>query len=160
VPGPGGSIALGSDHAGLAIKREVASKLSMLGRKFIDLGTNSDASVDYPDFAAAVSEGVAAGQHELGILVCGTGIGMSIAANKVPGIRAALCDNELEAQLARAHNDANVLCLGGRIVGPALAGAIVERFLTTSFEGGRHQGRLDKIAALQRQSGQARKDSP
>lgn len=150
---PDGTIALGSDHAGFALKREVAAKLSALGRPFVDMGTDSEVSVDYPDYAALVADGVAAGKYQVGILVCGTGIGMSIAANKVPGIRAAVCDNELEAQLARAHNGANVLCLGGRILGSALAGAIVERFLATGFEGGRHQRRLDKIAALERRAG-------
>jgi ribose 5-phosphate isomerase B len=143
-------IALGSDHAGLALKREVAAKLTAIGRPFTDLGTETEASVDYPDFAQAVAEGVSAGRFDLGILVCGTGIGMSIAANKIHGIRAAHCGNELEAQMARAHNDANVLCLGGRILGPGLAGAIVERFLSSGFEGGRHQRRLDKIAALEK----------
>jgi ribose 5-phosphate isomerase B len=150
MAGAGGGIALGSDHAGLALKREVAARLSELGRAFVDLGAETETSVDYPDFAAKVAESVAGGQHELGILVCGTGIGMSIAANKIRGIRAALCGNELEAELARAHNDANVLCLGGRILGPGLAGAIVEKFVTSGFEGGRHQRRLDKIASLER----------
>jgi ribose 5-phosphate isomerase B len=147
-----GGIALGSDHAGFALKREVAAKLDSLKRKYVDLGTETDASVDYPDYAALVAEGVAAGKYELGILICGTGIGMSISANKTPGIRAALCANDLEAQLARAHNNANVLCLGARIIGAGLADAIVERFVTTSFEGGRHQRRVDKIAALEKRS--------
>ncbi len=152
MPVSPGTVALGSDHAGLPLKREIAARLSSLGRTFADLGTASEASVDYPDYAAAVADGVAAGRHELGILICGTGIGMSIAANKVPGIRAAHCGTVVEAQLARAHNDANVLCLGSRILGPALAAAIVERFLTSSYEGGRHQKRLEKIAALERRS--------
>jgi ribose 5-phosphate isomerase B len=142
-------IAIGCDHAGFALKREVLSKLREEGRAVEDCGTESELSVDYPEFAAKVARSVADGRHALGILVCGTGIGMSMAANKVRGIRAALCHTEWEARLARQHNDANVLCLGGRVLGPGLALAIVEAFLAGTFEGGRHQRRLDQMAKME-----------
>ena len=143
-------IALGCDHAGLELERSIAARLRELGRSFVELGTDSEESVDYPDYAQRVAEAVASGRQRLGVLVCGTGIGMSIAANKVPGIRAAVCTSQYEAYLARAHNDANVVCLGGRVTAAPHAGAIVETFLGGQFEGGRHQRRLDKIAAMER----------
>jgi ribose 5-phosphate isomerase B len=124
--------------------------LKARGQPFDDLGTDALESVDYPDFAAAVAEGIADGRYRLGILVCGTGIGMSIAANKFAGVRAAVCRGEFEARLARAHNDANVLCLGGRVTGPGVAVAAVDVFLAAEFEGGRHARRISKIAALER----------
>ena len=115
-----------------------------------DLGPFSGESVDYPDFASRVGQAVAEGRARLGVLVCGTGIGMSIAANKVKGVRAAHCTTEYEARMARAHNDANVLCMGERVIGLGLGGAVVAAFLSQPFEGGRHQRRVDKISALDR----------
>jgi len=139
-----------SDHAGLALRAEAVKVARGLGFEVEDLGPATGESVDYPDYARQVAEAVAAGRGRLGILVCGTGIGMSIAANKVRGVRAALCTTELEARMARAHNDANVLCLGERVVGLGLGAAIVKAFLEASFEGGRHERRVRKIADLER----------
>lgn len=142
-------IALGSDHAGLALKREVAALLTKLGHEPIDFGATDSVSVDYPDFAAAVARAIQTGDCVQGVLVCGTGIGMSITANKFRGIRAALCTCEMEARMTRQHNDANVLCLGERVVGLGLGVCIAEAFFTTDFAGDRHQRRLDKIAAIE-----------
>ena len=141
-------LAIGSDHAGLALRLELGKALRARGAEFVDLGPGSGESVDYPDFAAKVCAELNAGRVQLSVLVCGTGIGMSIAANKIPGIRAALCHTEFEARAARGHNDANVLCLGERVVGTGLAGSILYAFLDGSFEGGRHQRRVEKLAAL------------
>jgi ribose 5-phosphate isomerase B len=138
-------IILGSDHAGLALRAEAAKVARAAGFEVEDLGPFSGESVDYPDFARRVAEAVAAGRAKLGILVCGTGIGMSITANKVRGIRAAHCASEYDARMARAHNDANVLCIGERVVGLGLGAAIVDAFLRQAFEGGRHQRRVEKI---------------
>ena len=138
-------LAIGSDHAGLVLKREVRHALDERKLAVEDFGTHTDDSVDYPDFAARVAQAVSRGDCALGVLVCGTGIGMSIAANKVRGVRAAVCTTEFEARMARAHNDANVLCLGSRVVGAGLAKEIVEAFLDQQFEGGRHERRLQKI---------------
>jgi ribose 5-phosphate isomerase B len=138
-------IVLGSDHAGLALRAEAVKVARAAGFEVEDLGPFSGESVDYPDFARRVAETVAAGRAKLGILVCGTGIGMSITANKVKGIRAAHCASEYDARMARAHNDANVLCIGERVVGLGLGAAIVDAFLRQAFEGGRHQRRVDKI---------------
>lgn len=143
------AIVIASDHAGLALKQVVTESLRGRGIEVVDLGTHNGDSVDYPSFARPLAEAVAAGTYPLGILVCGTGMGMSIAANKVRGVRAALCTNELLARMARAHNDANVLCLGERIVGPGLALAITDAFLETPFEAGRHQRRVDQIGAIE-----------
>jgi ribose 5-phosphate isomerase B len=143
-------VVLGSDHAGLALRAEAARVAREAGFEVEDLGPPPGESVDYPDFAVRVAQAVAAGRARLGILVCGTGIGMSIAANKVKGARAAHCTTEYEARMARAHNDANVLCLGERVVGIGLGGAVVRAFLAQPFEGGRHQRRVDKIGALDR----------
>jgi ribose 5-phosphate isomerase B len=143
-------VILGSDHAGLHLRAEAAKVAQEQGFEVEDLGPFSGDSVDYPDYARQVAEAVAAGRARLGILVCGTGIGMSIAANKVKGVRAAHCGTELEARMARAHNDANVLCIGERIVGPGLGGAIVAAFLRAGFDGGRHQRRVDKMMALEK----------
>jgi len=140
-------IALGSDHAGRSLKAVVAEHLRGVGHDVLDVGAHGDASVDYPDFASSVAGALSQGRAERGILVCGTGIGMSMAANRVAGVRAALCTNELMARMARAHNDANVLCLGERVVGPGLALAMLQVFLDTPFDGGRHQRRVDKIDA-------------
>jgi ribose 5-phosphate isomerase B len=138
-------VAIASDHAGLPLKQELLEVLHARGLELEDFGTHDDASVDYPDFATRVSKAVGAGQVDRGILVCGTGIGMSIVANKYRGVRAALCSSEFEARMARAHNDANVLCLGQRVIGPGLARAVLEAFLDGGFEGGRHQRRVQKI---------------
>ena len=140
----------GSDHAGLALRAEAGKVAQAAGLEVQDLGPFTGDSVDYPDYARQVAEAVAAGRARLGILVCGTGIGMSIAANKVKGVRAAHCATEFEARMARAHNDANVLCIGERVVGLGLGGAVVKAFLETPFEGGRHQRRVQKIADLER----------
>jgi ribose 5-phosphate isomerase B len=142
-------IAVGSDHAGLSLKEEVKKVLSEAGAQVEDLGTHSAEPVDYPDPALAVAEAVASGRAEMGVLVCGTGIGMSITANKVPGVRAALCHDAYTARLAREHNDANVLCLGGRVLGPGVAGDLVRVWLETRFAGGRHSRRVDKIRTLE-----------
>lgn len=142
------SIALGSDHAGFLVKDAIKEHLLSAGCAVVDLGTWSEESVDYPDFAVAVAQRVAAGQADLGILACGTGIGMSIAANKVEGIRAALARDPSTARLAREHNDANVLALAARGTPAAQAITIVDAFLTARFAGGRHQRRIDKITQL------------
>lgn len=140
-----GPIALASDHAGFALKEALKPALAKWGVKFEDLGTHSEASTDYPDFARALAGRVAAGHYRLGILVCGTGLGMAMAANRHKGVRAAPCSDTFAARMTRQHNDANVLCLGSRIVGVGLAEDIVKAFLDASFEGGRHVGRVAKI---------------
>jgi ribose 5-phosphate isomerase B len=140
----------GSDHAGLALRAEAVKVARAAGFEVEDLGPFSGESVDYPDYARRVAEAVAAGRARLGVLVCGTGIGMSIAANKVRGVRAAHCASEYEARMARQHNDANVLCIGERVVGLGVGGAIVKAFLETSFEGGRHAARVQKLTDLDR----------
>jgi ribose 5-phosphate isomerase B len=140
----------GSDHAGLALRAEAVKVAKAAGLEVEDLGPFSGESVDYPDYAKAVADAVAAGRARFGLLVCGTGIGMSIAANKVKGIRAAHCTTEFEARMARAHNDANVLCLGERVIGLGLGGAVVKAFLETPFEGGRHERRVQKMRDLER----------
>lgn len=144
------NIALGADHAGFELKEIIKKYLLHRGVDLDDRGTNSPDAVDYPDFARLVGEQVASGKADLGILVCGAGIGMSIAANKVPGIRAANVHSEVEAQLSREHNNANVLALGGRLLDPELALKIVDRWLNTEFAGGRHQRRVDKVMEIER----------
>ena len=144
-------IALGADHAGFELKNKIKSWLDEQGIPVADLGTNSSDSVDYPDYARKVAEDVAAHRADLGILVCGTGIGMAISANKVPGIRAANADSEFAAQMAREHNNANVLTLGARILNDDSACKIVDKWLHTQFAGGRHQTRVDKIMAIEEQ---------
>jgi len=138
-------LAVASDHAGLELKKELLQALAARGVEARDFGPQTAESVDYPDFAQKVARAVVSGEATLGLLVCGTGIGMSIVANKHKGIRAALCTSEFEARMARAHNDANVLCLGQRVVGAGVAQAIVEAFLSQPFEGGRHERRVQKI---------------
>ena len=143
-------IAIGSDHRGVELKELIISRLEATGHEYEDFGSYGTESVDFPDFALQVAEGVARGGFERGILICDTGIGMCIAANKVTGIRAALCYNVFNARRARQHNDANVLCLGGgekQLQNPAAD--IVDAFLNTEFEGGRHQRRVDKIKAME-----------
>ena len=145
------TIAIASDHAGFELKEALKTALSELNFAPLDLGTNGPASVDYPDFARKVADDVVAGKVDSGILVCGTGIGMAMAANKVHGIRAAAADNEFEAQMAREHNDANVLTMGARVIDAAMAEKIVEVWLKTQFAGGRHQKRVDKIMEIERE---------
>jgi ribose 5-phosphate isomerase B len=140
----------GSDHAGLALRAEAVRAAKARGFEVEDVGPFAGDSVDYPDYARQVADAVAAGSARFGILVCGTGIGMSIAANKVKGVRAAVCTTEFEARMARAHNDANVLCIGERVVGGGLGAAIVSAFLAEPFEGGRHARRVEKIGAMER----------
>jgi len=142
-------IIIGSDHGGLNLKTALNSYLHRRGIEVTDAGTNGDASVDYPDFGQKVAEAVIAGEAELGILICGTGIGMSITANKIPGIRAALVTDVFMARMAREHNNANVLVLGGRVLDEQKACDLVGAWLDATFEGGRHQARLDKITALE-----------
>ena len=144
-------IAVGSDHAGFAIKEIVRKYLEGAGYAVSDMGTSSEESVDYPDYGKSVAECVISKQTDLGIAVCGTGIGISIVANKIPGIRAALAHDVNTARLAREHNDANVLALGGRIVSGEAAIEMVKVFLTTAYLGGRHQRRLDKITAIEKE---------
>lgn len=143
-------IAIGSDHGGLELKETIKSFLSENGYEFKDFGPNSNASCDYPDYALPVAESVVAKEFELGILICGTGIGIGIAANKVPGARAALCSDTFSAHATREHNNANILTLGQRVVGQGLALDIVKTFLTTEFEGDRHQTRIDKISQIEK----------
>lgn len=143
-------VAIGSDHGGLDLKETVISVLKEMQLEVEDLGTHDKNSCDYPDFAQKVAEGVAAGTYDKGVLICGTGIGMSIAANKVRGIRAALCNEIYSAQMARAHNDANILCIGARVVGAGVAAEIVKAFFTVEHEGGRHARRVEKIHLLER----------
>jgi ribose 5-phosphate isomerase B len=145
-------IALGADHAGVHLKQEIRQLLDERGIAYTDFGTNAIDSVDYPDFAAAVSTEVGQGRFDYGILFCGSGIGMAMAANKMPGIRAASVTDEVSARLSREHNNANVLALGERITPAAQARQIVNAFLDTPFAGGRHQRRIDKIAALEHPS--------
>jgi ribose 5-phosphate isomerase B len=142
------TIALGADHAGFPLKVEVLSWLKEDGYRVLDLGTNGLESCDYPRFASAVAREVASGRAEKGILVCGTGIGMDVAANRHQGIRAANCNDLFLARLSREHNDSNVLCLGARVIAPTLAREIVRTWLATPYQGGRHQLRLDMIEEL------------
>ena len=142
-------IAVGSDHAGLALKNEIKKTLADAGVSVEDLGTQSSESTDYPDYARAVGEAVASGRADSGVLVCGSGIGMGIAANKIAGVRAAVCHNPLTARLAREHNDANVLCLGARLLETETAQQMVREWLAARFEGGRHARRVEKIRALE-----------
>ncbi len=141
-------IAIGADHGGYELKRYLVESLTALGYQVEDFGTYRPEAVDYPDIAIPLARAVAAGEYERGILICGTGIGMSITANKVPGVRAALCTDGYMARKAREHNDAQILCLGGRVVGPDLALEIAQTFLAGEFQGGRHARRVGKIARL------------
>ncbi len=144
-------IAIASDHGAFALKEHLKKYLAAQGHELSDCGAHSAESCDYPDFGAVAARMVAAGICERGIVLCTTGIGISIAANKVKGIRCALCHDPLSAELTRRHNDANMLALGGGFVGPNLAERIVDVFLTTEFEGGRHQRRVDKVMALEKE---------
>ena len=142
-------IAIGSDHGGFSVKEIAKPHLEKLGYEVIDFGTNTPDSCHYPIYAEKVARAVASGEADKGILICGTGIGMSIAANKIPGIRAAAVSDCFTAKATRQHNDSNILCLGERTVGPGLALMLMEIFLATEFEGGRHQTRVDMISALE-----------
>ena len=142
-------IAIGSDHAGFGLKAHLSATLRSLGHEVVDLGTDSDASVDYPPICAAVGRAVAKGEAERGIVLGGSGQGEQMAANKVRGVRAALCNDLYTARMSREHNDANVLAIGARIVAPALADEIMTLWLTTPFEGGRHERRIAQIAEIE-----------
>jgi len=144
------NISVGADHAGFALKEHIREVLTKAGHEVSDLGTHSTESTDYPDYAAAVGRAVANGTAERGILVCGSGVGMSIAANKINGIRAALGTNPEEVAFTRHHNNANILTLGARFTEVALADELVRIFLETGFDGGRHERRVDKISQLER----------
>ena len=141
--------AIGCDHAGIGLKNEVLPILEELAIEWKNFGTDSKESVDYPDFGERVAEEISKGNFDRGILICGTGIGMSIVANKFPGIRAALCNDAYSAKMSRLHNDANVLILPGRVIDNEAAKIIVKIWFSTPFEGGRHQRRLDKIKAIE-----------
>lgn len=143
-------IAVGADHAGFTAKEEVKAWLQDWGHDVDDVGTHGLDPVDYPAYAVRVARRVATGDDDLGVLVCGSGIGVCIAANKVPGIRAAYATDTYSAKMARAHNDANVLCLGARVTGPELMKELLAGFLASSFEGGRHQRRVDQIADIEK----------
>jgi len=143
-------IAIGSDHAGFRLKEKIKEFVLSKGYEVLDFGTNSTHSTHYPIFAKEVAKAVQEKKADYGILICGSGIGMSIAANKFPGIRAALCLNEYMARMSRMHNDANVLCLGDRVLGDELALSIVEAWLSASFEGGRHEERIKLIEEIEK----------
>ena len=142
------TIAVGSDHAGYTLKQRLAAELRTLGHEVLDLGAHDADRVDYPDFGAAVGRAVAGAEADLGVCVCGSGIGIAMAANKVPGVRAAPVHDATSARLARQHNDANVLCLGERLLDPDVASEAVRAWLDAEFEGGRHVGRVAKLAEL------------
>lgn len=146
-------IALACDHGGLNLKNAVKKYLEENGYEFEDFGTDTTDSCDYPDFALPAAEAVASGVCDKGILICSTGIGVSMVANKVPGVRCAHCHDSYCAKFTRLHNDANVLAMGEKVVGTGYALQIVETFLTTQFEGGRHQRRVDKITAIEKKYG-------
>jgi ribose 5-phosphate isomerase B len=143
-------IAVGSDHRGVHVKRRIVGFLQERGHEVTDVGTESGDSVDYPDFALPVAEKVSRGQVDRGILICGTGLGMAIAANKIPGVRATPVHDDLTAELSRSHNDSNVLCLSADLLGQPLIDHIIEIWLKTEFQGGRHARRIDKITAIER----------
>ena len=142
------TIAVGSDHAGYSLKQRLATELRTLGHEVLDLGAHDADRVDYPDFGAAVGRAVAGAEADLGVCVCGSGIGIAMAANKVPGVRAAPVHDATSARLARQHNDANVLCLGERLLDPEVASEAVQAWLDAEFEGGRHVGRVAKLTEL------------
>ncbi len=143
------TVAIGSDHGGYEVKEEIKELLDDKGVEYTDFGTDSGESVDYPEFARPVAEAVAEGEYDKGILICGTGIGMSIAANKIKGVRAALCHDIYSARMTRKHNNSNVLTMGGRVIGSDLAREIAKVWVEEEFDGGRHQRRIDKISQLE-----------
>ena len=142
-------IAIGNDHGGVALKQHVAEYLAGKGYEVLNLGTDSTASTDYPIYAQRVAKCVLAGEADFGVLICGTGIGVSISANKIDGIRCALCSEPVSARLAREHNNANIVAMGARTIGPVMAEGIVDVFLNTAFEGGRHARRVDMYSRLE-----------
>ncbi|WP_114165169.1 ribose 5-phosphate isomerase B [Exiguobacterium sp. TNDT2] len=142
-------IAIGADHGGFNLKKDIIGLLEELGHEYKDFGTHSADSIDYPDVAIPVAEAVAAGEFDRGILICGTGIGIGIAANKVKGIRAALVHDSFSAKATRQHNDSNIMTMGERVIGPGLALDLVATWLDTDFEGGRHSNRVDKMSAYE-----------
>lgn len=142
-------IAISSDHGGNNLRKEIVNLLEELGMDYEDFGPTAEGSVDYPDYALPVAEGVASGKFDRGILICGTGIGMSITANKVKGIRCALVHDVFSAKATRCHNDSNVLAMGERVIGPGLAREIAKAWLLTDFEGGRHERRIEKISTVE-----------
>jgi ribose 5-phosphate isomerase B len=144
-------IAIGSDHAGFRLKELLKEHSASLGHEVADYGCPDETSVDYPDIARPLAEALAAGRHDLGVLVCSNGVGVSVTANKVPGVRAALCHDTFSSRRAREHTDANVLCLGGWCIGEGVAREVLEAFLSAEFLGGRHARRVDKIRALEDQ---------
>jgi len=146
-------IAIGCDHRGFEVKTKLIELVAKLGHEVTDVGSFSEESCDYPDLAAAVGRMVSSGEVDRGILLCGSGIGMCIAANKIPGVRAAPCHDDLTAEMSRRHNDLNVLCLSADMLGERLIDRLVEVWLNTPFEGGRHSRRLEKIAELERTKG-------
>ncbi|MDD4796916.1 MAG: ribose 5-phosphate isomerase B [Eubacteriales bacterium] len=143
-------IAIGADHTAIELKETIKQHLTQRGYDVVDYGPNNAQSVDYPHYGEVVARAVAGGDCQLGVLICGTGIGISLAANKVPGIRAAVCSEPYSAKMSRLHNDANILAFGARVVGSELAKMIVDEFLNAEFEGGRHQGRVDMICDIER----------
>ncbi|MBQ6819387.1 MAG: ribose 5-phosphate isomerase B [Clostridia bacterium] len=142
-------LAIGCDHGGIELKLEIVKHLEERGIEVVDFGIKEYKSVNYPEIALPLAKAVAAGECDRGILVCGTGIGMSIAANKVKGIRAAVCSDHFSAKFTRLHNDANILCLGGRVIGPGVANEMVDLFIDTEYEGGRHATRVQMIADIE-----------
>jgi ribose 5-phosphate isomerase B len=144
-------IVVGNDHRGVTVKQRVLELLAKLGHSVTDMGANSPASVDYPDFAIAVAEAISRGQADRGILICGTGHGMCIAANKVPGVRAVNCRDVIDAELSRRHNNANIMCLSADLIGEEHIEQMIRTWLVTDFEGGRHARRIDKITAYEKQ---------
>lgn len=145
-------VAIASDHGGIHIREEIKNLMDELQIPYEDFGCECATSVDYPDYALPVAEKVAKGEFDRGILICGTGIGMSISANKVKGIRCALCHDVYSAKLTRQHNDSNVLAMGERVIGPGLAREIAQAWLTSDFEGGRHENRINKITAYEQKN--------
>ncbi len=145
----GDILAIGCDHGGYDLKKQIMAHLDEIGVKYKDYGTFDGGSVDYPEIALKVTAAITSREAKLGLLVCGTGIGMSMAANKVKGIRAAACSETFSAKFTRLHNDANVLCLGGRVIGPGVACEMVDLFLTTDYEGGRHDRRVAMVMAIE-----------
>ncbi len=142
-------LAIGCDHGGIDLKIEIVKHLEERGIDFVDFGIKEYQSVNYPEIALPLAKAVASGECDRGILVCGTGIGMSMAANKVKGIRAAVCSDHFSAKFTRLHNDANILCLGGRVIGPGVANEMVDLFIDTEYEGGRHAARVQMIADIE-----------
>ncbi len=143
-------VAVASDHRGVRVKSQILSQLAELGHEAIDCGPSETGSVDYPDYAAKVSKMVGSGEIDRGILICGTGMGMCITANKFRGVRAIICHDDVAAEICRRHNDANVMCLSADLMGDRILGRVVETWLKTEFEGGRHQRRVDKIAEIEK----------